>query len=143
MTDIKQNCGFLSKRIRRDIWKDGNDYVLARILKSLNDSLEETYPDKADCTVDTVLDYTHALGKYNIFINPKLDAGYYEKLIDGILLENAKVIIDEKWKNVNASSDGSRTFLETFGEVFTQSIELRKEECFSPITKIRYIMQSG
>ena len=64
----KTELRFLSKRIRRDIWKDGNDYVLARILKSLNDSLEETYPDKADCTVDTVLDYTHALGKYNIFI---------------------------------------------------------------------------
>ena len=131
----KTELRFLSKRIRRDIWKDGNDYVLARILKSLNDSLEETYPDKADCTVDTVLDYTHTLGKYNIFINPKLDAGYYEKLIDDILLENAKVIIDEKWKNINASSDGSRTFLETFGEVFTQSIELRKEEFFRPLQK--------
>lgn len=126
---------FLSKRIRRDVWKDGNGYVLAGILKSLNDSLEETYPDKADCTIDTVLDYTHTLGKYNIFINPKLDAGYYEKLIDDILLENAKVIIDEKWKNINTSSDGSRTFLETFGEIFTQSIELRKEEFFRPLRK--------
>lgn len=126
---------FLSKRIRRDVWKDGNGYVLAGILKSLNDSLEETYPDKADCTIDTVLDYAHTLGKYNIFINPKLDAGYYEKLIDDILLENAKVIIDEKWKNINTSSDGSRTFLETFGEIFTQSIELRKEEFFRPLRK--------
>ena len=119
----KTELRVLSKRIRRDIWKDGNDYVLAGILKSLNDSLEAQYPDRTACTVDTVLDYTHTLGKYNIFITPKLDAGYYEKLIDDILLENAKAIIDEKWKNVNTSSDGSRTFLETFGEVFTQSIE--------------------
>lgn len=131
----KTELRVLSKRIRRDIWKDGNDYVLAGILKSLNDSLEAQYPDRTACTVDTVLDYTHTLGKYNIFINPKLDAGYYEKLIDDILLENAKVIIDEKWKNVNTSSDGSRTFLETFGEVFTQSIELRKEEFFRPLKK--------
>lgn len=131
----KTELRFLSKRIRRDIWKDGNDFVLAGILKSLNDSLEAKYPDRAACTVDTVLDYTHTLGKYNIFINPKLDAGYYDKLIDAILLENAKAIIDEKWKNINISSDGSRTFLETFGEVFTQSIELRKEEFFRPLRK--------
>lgn len=130
----KTELRFLSKRIRRDVWKDGNDSALAGILKSLNDSLEETYPDRASCTIDTVLDYTHTLGKYNIFINPKLDAGYYEKLIDGILLENAKVIIDKKWENVNASSDGSRTFLETFGEVFAQCI-VRKEEFFRPLKK--------
>ena len=69
---------FLSKRIRRDIWKDGNDSALAGILKFLNDSLEVEYPDRAACTIDTVLDYTHTLGKYNILINPKLDVEYYE-----------------------------------------------------------------
>ena len=56
-------------------------------------------------------------------------------MIDDILLENAKVIIDKKWENINTSSDGSRTFLETFGEMFTQCIELRKEEFFRPLRK--------
>lgn len=131
----KVELKFLSKKIRRDIWKDGNDFVLAETLKSLNDSFEATYPDKAYCTIDTVLDYVCTLGKYNVFINPNLDAEYYDKLIDAILLENAKVIIDEKWKNINTSSDGSRTFLETFGEIFTKSIEVRQEEFFRPLRK--------
>lgn len=131
----KAELQFLSKRIRRDIWKGGNDFVLAETLKSLNDSFEATYPDRAYCTIDTVLDYVYSLGKYNVFINPNLDAEDYDKLIDAILLENAKVIIDEKWKNINTSSDGSRTFLETFGEIFAKSIELRKEEFFRPLRK--------
>ena len=131
----KMELLFLSKRIRRDIWKDGNDPALAGILKSLNDSLEAEYPDRAACTIDTVLDYTHTLGKYNILVNPKLDVEYYEKLTDDILLENAKVIIDKKWESINTSSDGSRTFLETFGEMFTHCIELRKGEFFRPLRK--------
>lgn len=126
---------FLSKRIRQDIWKDGNDSALARILQTLNDSLEAEYPDRSACTINTVLNYAHTLGKYNILINPKLDVEYYEKLIDGIELENAKVIIDKKWENINTSSDGSKTFLETFGEMFTRCIEQRKEEFFRPLRK--------
>ena len=34
---------FLSKKIRNDIWKDGNDLMLASVLKALNNSLETNF----------------------------------------------------------------------------------------------------
>ena len=37
---------FLSKKIRNDIWKDGNDLMLASVLKALNNSLETQFPDR-------------------------------------------------------------------------------------------------
>lgn len=131
----KRELKFLSGRIRRDIWKGADERYLAGILNSMNNSLEADYPDRVSCSIGAVLGYAYTLGKYNIFINPKLDIAYYENLVDDIQLENAKVIIDEKWKNINASADGSRTFLDTFGEVFTQCIDLRKEEFFRPLRK--------
>lgn len=126
---------FLSKKIRNDIWKDGNDLMLASVLKALNNSLETQFPDRGVCGIGAVLSYADTLGKYGIFINPKLDTNYYEDLIDGIYLENAKAIIDKKWENINSSDDGSKTFMEIFGEMFTQCIEKRKEEFFYPLKK--------
>lgn len=129
----KSELRFLSKKIRNDIWKDGNDLILAGVLKALNNSLETEFPDRDDCGIGAVLSYANALGKYGVFINPKLDTNYYENLIDGIYLENAKAIIDKKWENINLSDDGSKTFMEIFGEMFTQCIEKRKDEFFHPL----------
>ena len=74
------------------------------------------------------------LQEYSFFINSNVNKEYFIKLADDIEKENAKVIIGKQWKDVNSAEDGKRSFIETFGEIFEKTINMRKEGFFHPLS---------
>lgn len=90
---------FLSIKIRRDIWISGkNDYILSKMLKTFNVVFECMYNITGEFSLGTIIEYVLCLSKYGIFINSALNATYYQKLIDDIQMESARLIIGEQWK---------------------------------------------
>lgn len=122
---------FLSKKIRRDIWISGkNDYILSKMLKTFNVVFECMYNITGEFSLGTIIEYVLCLSKYGIFINSALNATYYQKLIDDIQMESARLIIEEQWKDIYASKDGMKTFIEIFDDIFTKCINLYKDKFF-------------
>ena len=50
--------------------------------------------------------------------------------IDDIQMESARLIIEEQWKDIYASKDGMKTFIEIFDDIFTKCINLYKDKFF-------------
>lgn len=127
---------FLSKKIRKDIWICGrNDAILAKMLKTFNIVFECMYGVTDTFDLDTVIEYVLCLCKYGIFINSNLDASYYQKLIDDIQMESARLIIEEQWKDIYAAPDGMKAFIDIFDDVFTKCISLYKDRFFHELKK--------
>lgn len=122
---------YLSKRIRKDIWVvNKNDAILGKMLNIFNMVFLCVCSIKEEFNLDTIIDYVLCLAKYGVFINPQLHATYYQQLIDDIQLESARLIIEEQWKDIYASQDGMKTFIEIFDDVFTKCINLYKDRFF-------------
>ena len=77
-----------------------------------------------------IIEYVKLLAKYCCVICPDLNADYYNQLIDDIQMENARIIIEEQWKNITASEDGLKSFKEIFDDVFTKCLNGNRDKFF-------------
>lgn len=124
----------LSKKIRKDFWNN-NDANLLKLLTLANGIVNKKYPDRDVCTYELLNDYIGILEKFGAVYVPKLTADYYENLSDEIRLENARVIIEDKWEIINSSTDSEKSFLEIFDDVFTNCIDKHNDAFFYPLKK--------
>lgn len=116
--EYKSELRLLSKKIRKDMWKDGNDEVLYIMLRSINKVYKWVYIDYNLFDLGVIIQYVIHLKKYKEYLNIKLDNLYYEKLIDDIRIENARKIVIKQWKDINNSENGLQTFISVFDDVF-------------------------
>ena len=131
--EYKGELKYLSKRIRHDIWDVNNaenTEKLAKLLHTINLTYEITFRYIDFFDLSCIIEYVRLLAKYCIFICPNLDADYYNRLIDDIQMENARLIIEEQWKDINLSEDGLKSFKEIFDDIFTQCINGNREKFF-------------
>ena len=133
----KAELRLLSKKIRKDLW-DNNDAKLFVLLRVANKSIENKYPDRNICTYELLEDYVDAIKMLGAICIPKLNVDYYERLADDIQLENARVIIEDDWENINSSIDSQKSFLEIFDDIFINSIDKHSDIFFYPLKKNRY-----
>lgn len=121
---------FLSKKIRKDFWKEYNTEKMAKLLQVMNRTYEMifSYIDYFD--LSCVTEYVKLLAKYCYMICPNLDADYYNQLIDDIQMENARIIIEEQWNDITAAEDGLKSFKEIFDDIFTQCLNGNRDKFF-------------
>ena len=124
----------LSKRIRRDIWKNNDEKVLG-LLMLVNEVMEKKYSSRATCTYELMEDYVEALKRLGVIYIPDVNAEYYDRLADEIQLENARVIIEERWDVINSSPDSGKSFIEIFDDIFTKCIDNHRTSFFYPLKK--------
>ena len=94
--EYKGELKYLSKRIRHDIWDVNNaenTEKLAKLLHTINSTYEITFRYIDFFDLSCIIEYVRLLAKYCIFICPNLDADYYNRLIDDIQMEIARLII--------------------------------------------------
>ena len=133
-TKYKAELRLLSKKIRKDFWNN-NDANLLKLLVLANGDVNKKYLDRDVCTFELLQDYIDTLKMFGAIYVPKLTEDYYEKLSDEIRLENARVIIEEKWEIINCSTDSEKSFLEIFDDVFTNCIDKHNDAFFYPLKK--------
>lgn len=121
---------FLSKKIRKDFWNEDNAKELAALLHTINLTYTAMLRVADFFDLSCVIEYVKLLGKYCFFICPYLDSDYYNKLIDDIQMENARLIIEERWKDINSSEDGLKSFKEIFDDVFRQCLKGNRDKFF-------------
>ena len=109
-TKYKAELRLLSKKIRKDFWNN-NDANLLKLLVLANGDVNKKYLDRDVCTFELLQDYIDTLKMFGAIYVPNLTEDYYEKLSDEIRLENARVIIEEKWEIINCSTDSEKSFL--------------------------------
>ena len=128
--EYKQELLFLSKRIRRDIWNSKNDRQLYAVMHAINLVFKTLFEMTGYFDLSSIDEYIIMLCKYGTLFAPELDASYYNKLIDDIQLENARLIIEKGWQDINTSDDGLKTFKEIFSDVFENCISKHKDKFF-------------
>ena len=133
-TKYKAELRLLSKKIRKDFWNN-NDANLLKLLVLVNGVVNKKYLDRDVCTFELLQDYIDTLKMFGTIYVPNLTEDYYEKLSDEIRLENARVIIEEKWEIINCSTDSEKSFLEIFDDVFTNCIDKHNDAFFYPLKK--------
>lgn len=133
-TKYKAELRLLSKKIRKDFWNN-NDANLLKLLVLVNGDVNKKYLDRDVCTFELLQDYIDTLKMFGAIYVPKLTEDYFEKLSDEIRLENARVIIEEKWEIINCSTDSEKSFLEIFDDVFTNCIDKHNDAFFYPLKK--------
>lgn len=133
-TKYKAELRLLSKKIRKDFWNN-NDANLLKLLVLVNGVVNKKYLDRDVCTFELLQDYIDTLKMFGVIYVPTLTEDYYEKLSDEIRLENARVIIEEKWEIINCSTDSEKSFLEIFDDVFTNCIDKHNDAFFYPLKK--------
>lgn len=130
----KAELRLLSKRIRRDFWRNNEQNIL-RLLILVNEVMQKKYPNRNVCTYELLEDYVNAFRMLGAIYIPELSAEYYEKLGDEIQLENARVIIEERWDIINSSPDSGKSFIEIFDDMFSKCVDNHREAFFYPLKK--------
>ena len=87
------------------------------------------------CTYELLEDYVNALKMLGAIYIPMLSAEYYDKLADEIQLENARVVIEERWDVINSSPDSGKSFIEIFDDMFAKCINNHRDAFFYPLKK--------
>lgn len=129
--DYKGELKFLSKKIRKDFWNtDYNTEKLAKLLHIINGTYEMVFNYIGYFELSCIIEYVKLLAKYCCVICPDLNADYYNQLIDDIHMENARIIIEEQWKDITASEDGLKSFKEIFDDVFTKCLNGNRDKFF-------------
>lgn len=133
-TNYAHEMKYLSKRIREDIWIPGvNSQKLAYFLNKITKvfaMMNDIIGLDAFFTLDTVVEYIKNFAKFSIFYNNKLDASYFNELINDVQLESAAYLIEQQWEDVYRKEDGYKGFLEVFDDIFTKCIDLHKDKFF-------------
>ena len=130
----KAELRLLSKKIRKDFW-DNNDVNLLKLLMLTNEAMDNKFPDRNNCTYEMIEEYIDIIKMLGAVLAPQIGVDYYNKLADEIQLENARVIIEERWDVINSSPDGGKTFMEIFDDIFTKCISQHTNEFFYPLKK--------
>lgn len=102
-----------------------NDELLGVVLHKLN-AINKIF---AEClggeeywSLDRVIEYAeHFLGQINergIIVTKEM----FDACINLIVLQSAGEIIEKQWKDIHASTEGNRSFYETFNDVFENAI---------------------
>lgn len=128
--EYKGELRYLSKKIRKDFWIDNNTEKLSSLLMRLNIVFDWMTKYTGYFELSSIIQYIKYLNKYGIFVYPHLDGVYFNELINEIQMENARLIIEEQWKDVNASENGLLSFIEIFDDIFTKCIELHSNKFF-------------
>lgn len=128
--EYRDELFFLSKKIRKDFWNRQNEEKLAKLMKIINNIYESIFNYISYFDLSCIIEYVKLLAKYCVIICPKLDVNYYNKLIDEIQMENARVIIDKQWKDITSAEDGLKSFTEIFDDVFTKCLNQNKDKFF-------------
>ena len=84
----------LSKRIRRDFWTKENEKKLSQLLRTINKTYKMVLDIIDYFDIGFIYEYINLLAQYCIQICPNLNAEYYNRLVDDIQMENARVIIE-------------------------------------------------
>lgn len=123
-SQYEQELKCLSRCIRRYIWKEENEDNLWCYLKIINIVFEES--EKAAAIDDfwglgRIITYTKCLcaccGELKTDKREVLN-----KIIDSIQIANAKVALEERWKNIRSSPDGDKAFIDIFQDIFENAI---------------------
>lgn len=128
--EYKGELRYLSKKIRKDFWIDSNTEKLFSLLMRLNIVFDWMTKHTGYFDLSSIIQYVKYLSKYGVFVYPHLDGTYFNELINEIQMENARLIIEEQWKDVNASENGLLSFIEIFDDIFTKCIELHSNKFF-------------
>lgn len=132
--DYKSELRLLSKKIRKDFWRDYNTKKLAYLLNKITSAYQMIFGIIDYFDINCIFEYIDLLAKYCIVICPHLNGEYYHKLREDIQLENARVIIEEQWNDITSSEDGLKSFIEIFDDVFTNSINSHKDRFFHKLS---------
>lgn len=128
--EYKGELRYLSKKTRKDIWIDNNTKKLSGLLMRLNVVFDWMTKYTGYFELSIIIQYVKYLSKYSVFVCPHLDEVYFNELINEIQMENARLIIEEQWKDVNASEDGLLSFIQIFDDIFTKCIDLHSNRFF-------------
>lgn len=121
-SQYEQELKCLSQCIRRYIWKEENEDNLWCCLKIINIVFEES--EKAAAIDDfwgigRIITYAKCLCAY--YGELKTDKReVLSKIINSIQIANAKVVLEERWKNIRSSPDGDKTFIDIFENAITK-----------------------
>lgn len=132
--DYKSELRLLSKRIRKDFWRDYNTKKLAYLLNKITSAYQMIFGIIDYFDINCIFEYIDLLAKYCIVMCPHLNGEYYHKLREDIQLENARVIIEKQWDDITSSEDGLKSFIEIFDDVFTNSINSHKDRFFHKLS---------
>lgn len=128
--EYNQELLFLSKRIRRDIWDSENTRKLYAVIHAINLVFKTLTDLTSFFDLSCIDEYIILLAKYGMLFAPHLDAAYYNELIDDVQIENARILIDKGWKDINSSDDSLKTFKEIFSDVFENCLSKNKNKFF-------------
>lgn len=128
--DYRNELRFLSKKIRKDFWNYSNESKLAKLLNKINNVYEIFFKYVNYFDLSVVIEYVRLLAKYCIVICPNLKANYYNQLIDDIQMENARVIIENQWKDITVADDGLKSFKAVFDDIFTKCLNKHRDRFF-------------
>lgn len=129
-TEYREELRFLSKKIRKDFWNSRNEKKLAQLLYCINNTYERIFKYLTYFDLSCILEYVSLLKQYSVICCPELTNEYFEQLLDDIQLENARVIIERKWKDVTIAEDGTKSFKEIFAELYLKCINGNKNKFF-------------
>ena len=80
----KVELNYLSARIRMDLWKGGNEIVLASVLKDILENYDIVFEDREQFNINAILEIVRLLQEYSFFINSNVNKEYFIKLADDI-----------------------------------------------------------
>ena len=129
---------FISKRIRKDIWKETNTEKLCYLMERINyiySILREVLGEDDFSELNMPGEYIYLLDKYRAFYGSYLPSEYYSQFRDDLQLYSASLIIEEQWKHITSTEDGLKTFIEIFDDVFSQCIDVHKDKFFHPLSE--------
>ena len=125
----------ISRYIRKNIFGKESDKNLYSILHSIN-QIMQLFSDMLGADIywecSTVIRYAVLVCKYE---SQWVKDSSVNRLIDEIQTANARKIIDDQWRDVLSSSDGMKTFMKVFDDVFTTAIEKDPEKYIYSLEK--------
>lgn len=136
--EMHEELRALSKFIRMKLWRDPyNTKQLWTVFHHIFSAFQ-VIADIADIpvifNVDTIIEFVSLLAKYKNSYDPDIEDLDFERIIDRILKINQERIIREQWDDVLGSSDGMKTFMQVFDDVFTNAIHKYEDKFICSMT---------
>lgn len=133
--DYSYEMKYLSKRIRNDLWTNWNTRKLTYVITVINSvfSIISDITNREFNSLDLVLEYVRCLAIYPSYYNSRLSESYFENLITDIKNKNFERITEKQWEDITIASNGYKSFLSTFDDVFCHAINLHKSSFFHPL----------
>lgn len=124
----------LSKRIRIDIWIREYSKQLYYVLNRINIIYKYFVDTVSYFDFSLIIEYVKLLYQHHNKFNPHLNEAYFISLIEKLKIENARVIIEKQWVDINRSEDGLKSFQEIFDDIFKNCFEKHKDVFISQLS---------